>query len=137
MKFIRWLQNMARMLLTIVSYGACVFGCFHVLLLAKDRFIAEDSFASTIISYFVWPVLLVLAAVGTWKVLAYTEHKFITPSHTAWLLRASQNGTIWFSDPDAREALAVDLAEMRPEHGENTFDEICTEFGVVRRTHGE
>ncbi len=137
MKVIRWLQDMARMLLTMVSYVACVFGFFHVFLLAKDRFIANDSVASTILSYVVQPVLLVLAAVGTWKVLAYTERKFIMPGHTAWLLRASQNGTIYFPDPDAREELAANLAEMQPEHGENSFTEICDEFDVVRRTHEE
>ncbi len=136
MNRVRCLQEI-RLILTLISYGACVIGCFHVLLLAKDRFVANDSLASTILSYVVWPVLLVLAAVGTWRVLAYTERKFITPGHTAWLLRASQNGTIWFSDPEAREGLAADLAEMQPEHGENTFDELCTEYGVVRRTHEE
>ena len=137
MALMRQVYDLVWIIIIFFAYTVFTLGCIRVFVLMEDQFITHDSFALMILLYFTKPFVAVLPLVGLWLLWKYTDRKFIRPGHIAWLLRASQRGSIVFPDPDARMELAEELAEMKPQAGENILDEICGEYGGEPKTHRE
>ena len=134
MALMRQVYDLVWIIIIFLAYTVFTLGCIRVFVLMEDQFITHDL---KILLYFTKSFVAVLLLVGLWLLWKYTDRKFIRPGHISWLLRASQRGSIGFPDPDARMELAEELAEMKPQAGENTLDEICVEYGVEPKTHRE
>ena len=158
MKFPDWARNVVSMIIMFAGYLLCVHITFEIcsraLLQLLDaearsyqRILDNVGQVATVLTadervewirFVVYPIAVtvgIFVMIQIWQCIDHSPGA-IRPYHIGWLLSASRNGHIGFTNPNARESLAAQLAEMQPNHGENVMDDVCAKYGVVR-THVE